>query len=98
MAINTCVTYYRRNRRHSKQTVSLDQILDIPADDTSRADNLRQMYTLISTLKPMDKALILMWLDERSYDEISEVTGLGRNTVASRLRRIKLKLIEKGQQ
>ena len=46
----------------------------------------------------MDKALILMWLDERSYDEISEVTGLGRNTVASRLRRIKLKLIEKGQQ
>ena len=32
------------------------------------------------------------WLDEKSYDEISEITGLNRNNVASRLRRIKMKL------
>lgn len=98
MAINTCVTYYRRNRRHSASTVSLDQILEIPADDSDRAADLHEMYRLISTLEPMEKALILMWLDERSYEEISDVTGLSRNNVASRLRRIKLKLVRKGQE
>lgn len=40
----------------------------------------------------------MMWLDENSYDEISEVTGLARNTVATRLRRIKQKLIDRSQQ
>ncbi len=35
-----------------------------------------------------------MWLDEKSYDEIAEVAGLTRNTVATRLRRIKQKLVE----
>ena len=43
----------------------------------------------------MDKALILMWLDEKSYDEIADMSGLTRNNVATRLRRIKQKLIER---
>lgn len=40
----------------------------------------------------MDKALILMWLDELSYDDIAFNMGIPRNTVASRLYRIKEKL------
>ncbi|MBS5437292.1 MAG: sigma-70 family RNA polymerase sigma factor [Prevotella sp.] len=52
----------------------------------------------LNTPDPMEKALIMMWLDENSYDEISEVTGLARNTVATRLRRIKQKLIDRSQQ
>lgn len=39
-----------------------------------------------------------MWLDEKTYDEIAEVTGLSRNNVASRLRRIKAKLVEYGKE
>lgn len=98
MAINTCVTFYRRNRRNDSRNVSLESILELPGEETSRADKLREMYRLISTLEPLEKALILMWLDERSYDEISQVTGMGRNNVASRLRRIKQKLVKKGQE
>ncbi len=37
-----------------------------------------------------------MWLDERSYDEIAEVTGFTRNNVATRLRRIKQRLVDNG--
>lgn len=98
MAINTCVTFYRRNRRHSSATVSLDAIVDLPDNDDRRAENLKEMYRLISTLRPVDKALILMWLDERTYDEIADVTGMSRNNVASRLRRIKQKLVDKVQE
>ena len=50
------------------------------------------LYASISTLNPMDKALILMWLDELSYEEIANNLGIPRNTVASRLSRIKDKL------
>lgn len=53
---------------------------------------METLHFLISLLSPEEKALIMLWLDEKSYDEISEVTGFNRNTVATKLRRIKEKL------
>lgn len=95
-AINTCVTYFRRTSRHSQGRISLDALAEIPGDDSGqRTAQLKRMYSLIADLGKLDKAIILMWLDEKSYDEIAELTGLGRNAVATRLRRIKLKLAEK---
>lgn len=40
----------------------------------------------------MEKAIILLWLDEYSYDEIADTLGLKRNTVAVKIHRIKDKL------
>lgn len=92
--INTCITSYRRNRRHSN-TVSLDEVLTpVVSDDTSRTAELTELYRLISFLSAVDKAIIMMWLDEKSYDEISEITGMPRNTVASRIHRIKEQLVK----
>lgn len=93
--INTCITCYRRTSR-ADATVSIDDAGPLTADESSRPDDLKEMYRLISCLTPVEKAIIMMWLDEKSYDEISEVTGMPRNTVASRLRRIKSKLVELG--
>lgn len=91
--INTCITCYRR-QRHDNDTVSIDDAPQLAADECSRPDELKEMYRLISCLSAVDKALIMMWLDEKSYDEISDITGMPRNTVASRLRRIKTRLVE----
>lgn len=55
---------------------------------------LRQMHDLIRRLKTRERALILLWLEDFNYDEIAEVVGVGRNTVATSLRRIKQKLME----
>ncbi|MCM1356821.1 MAG: sigma-70 family RNA polymerase sigma factor [Staphylococcus sp.] len=95
-AINTCVTFFRRHNRHSSEMTSLDFASELVADNSSRGDQLKEMYRLISQLSKIDKAIILMWLDERTYDEIAEVTGFTRNNVATRLRRIKQKLIDSG--
>lgn len=95
-ALNTCVTFYRRHNRHSSEMTSLDMAAELMADDSQRAEQLREMYRLISQLSKIDKAIILMWLDERSYDEIAEVTGFTRNNVATRLRRIKQRLVDNG--
>ncbi len=60
--------------------------------DNEYKEKIEWLYALISQLNPMDKALILMWLDELSYEEIAFNMGTPRNTVASRLYRIKEKL------
>lgn len=99
VALNTCVTYFRKSYRHSN-TVPIESILDLTddADSTTHATNLRELYELISTLGNMDKAIIMLWLDEHSYDEISEITGISKNNVASRLHRIRQRLIKQSNQ
>lgn len=94
-SINTCISCHRRTARHSKGRHSLDSIIDLPADDVDTPSQLREMYNMIAALNDVDKSLILMWLDELSYEEISAISGLSRNNVASRLRRIKLKLVRR---
>lgn len=96
--INTCITFYRRTRRHIEGAVPLDTVFDLPAEDDDRMERIAMLYRLISQLSDIDKAVIMMWLDEMSYDEIAEATGITRNTVASRLRRIKVKLAQKAQE
>lgn len=61
--------------------------------DDVRAEQLQELYDLVNQLQPLDKAIVLLWLDEYQYDEIAEIMGMSRNTVATRLRRIKEKLI-----
>lgn len=90
--INTCVTSFRRHSKHNSN-LPLDEASAITADESSRPEELKELYHLIEMLNDIDKAIIMMWLDENSYDEISDVTGMTRNTVASRIRRIKERLV-----
>ena len=50
------------------------------------------MYSLIKRLNKVDRMFILLWLDEKSYDEIAEITGTNRTHVAIKLHRKKEKL------
>ncbi|MDE5750401.1 MAG: sigma-70 family RNA polymerase sigma factor [Duncaniella sp.] len=100
LALNTCVTYHRRNIRHSDGRVALDDAVHIEGDagDDTHMRQLHTLYRLISGLSPLDKALILMWLDEKSYDEIADLSGLSRGNIATRLRRIKQKLVDRNSE
>lgn len=93
VCLNTCVSSWRRNGKH-KDNVRIEQIVEPSAADYEQRERLELLHYLISQLSPSEKALIMMWLDEKSYDEISEVTGFNRNTVATKLRRIKEKLTD----
>ncbi len=97
VALNTCVTFYRKHGR-ADSSASLDSVADIADCSQEHAYLLRQMYVLISQLDPMDKGIILMWLDSRPYEEIAEVTGLSRANVASRIHRIRQRLVKKSNE
>lgn len=92
IALNTCITFFRRHGKHSS-VERLDQSATQLADETDdRTTRLRFMYRLIGRLDKLDKAIVMLWLDEHSYDEISSITGLTRANVASRLHRIRKRL------
>lgn len=91
VSLNACISYCRRNRRH-RTAQPLAEALAIADDDPALRERMSELAALLARLDPMEKALMALWLDELSYDEIAAVTGLQRNTVASRLHRIRLKL------
>ena len=53
---------------------------------------LKELYYLIGQLGQLDKSIILLYLEEKSYEDISEITGLTVTNVATKLNRIKDKL------
>ena len=93
VSFNTCVSYQRKERK-AKDTISIDHVIDLPGDqDSDLLERYNAMHRLIRQLNFEDRAIILMWLDEKSYDEIAELMGINRNTLAVRLKRIKEKLV-----
>ncbi len=91
LALNTCITWQRRNKRHSLG-VAIDAGFDIPDSSADSASDIAELYALISRLDAFDKALITLWLDEKSYDEISAILGISKTNVATRLHRVKNRL------
>ena len=90
ITLYTCLSFVRKRRRRPVH-VPLALDTDLYEDD-GRNGRIREMYALVSRLAPADKALILLWLEEHSYEEIAQITGLTRSNVAVKLMRIKEKL------
>ncbi len=62
-----------------------------PAADP-REEHLQALFAAIATLSPLNKAIVLLYLDEVSYEEIASITGLTKSNVSVRLVRIKKEL------
>lgn len=91
VCVNTCLFSLRKLSPKIK-TISFEELPSVhfqTDNDSELREKLEWLYSMMARLNPMDKALILMWLDELSYEEIASNMGIPRNTVASRLYRIK---------
>lgn len=97
VAFNTCVSTTRKNKIRDSMKDSLFDHTDLSnIDSNDKRDNIEKLHYIISKLPLEQRVIILMWLDEKSYDEMAKVTGLPRNTLATKLRRIKEKIIKIG--
>lgn len=90
VTLNTCVSTVRRRREAPES--DLIELYNVIDDSEERRRMVAEMHDCIAMLSPIDKAIVLAWLDEFSYDEIATMVGIPRNTVATRLRRAKEKL------
>ena len=90
IGLNTCISFFRKSKTRPV-IVPITVDLEAFADD-EKSGQLRELYRMINRLGQLERAIILLWLEERSYQEIAEITGLSRPNVAVKINRIKEKL------
>lgn len=91
VALNTCITWDRKKKRGVKaEPLSMDiDPFDNSAENTRQANMLRER---IVRLNPFDRAIVLLWLENLSYEEIGQIVGISTSNVSVRLVRIKEQL------
>ena len=93
IALNTCISFIRKEK-NVPEIVTLTPYESewMTEEQDSFQLMLKELYYLIGQLGQLDKSIILLYLEEKSYEEISEITGLTVTNVATKLNRIKEKL------
>lgn len=91
IALNTAISGLRKKR---VLTTELDAVTYQIKDekDENLAENLQLLYKAINHLTSIEKSIILLYLEDKPYDEIAEITGITANYVAVKMNRIKEKL------
>ncbi|SHF53536.1 RNA polymerase sigma-70 factor, ECF subfamily [Bacteroides luti] len=92
ITLNTCITFIRKEK-NIPEIVSLTQEAEwLTEEEDSFREMLVELYRLINCLGQLDKSIILLYLENKDYAEIAEITGLTVTNVATKLSRIKDKL------
>ncbi len=92
IALNTAISYYRNDSKHKNKKVSIDQSvisLSNSEDAPEQDEKIVMLYQFIENLNEMDKALILLYLDDNKYAVIAEILGISETNVATKIYRIK---------
>ncbi|MFZ6009838.1 MAG: RNA polymerase sigma factor [Bacteroidota bacterium] len=93
IALNTSITHLNKAKRRGN-SVPIDQAILNRMDqkDTVTEERIALLYEQIKVLSSVEKGLILLYLEEKSYEEIASITGFTTSNVGTRLNRIKQKL------
>lgn len=94
VALNTAISDFRKEIRKPERkpiTSSEFQIPDISQFEDEH-DNLSLLKQAVQQLSKIEKAIIMLYLDEKSYEEMSEVMGITKSNIGVKLNRIKTKL------
>ena len=95
VALNTAIFYYRSDSKHTSKRVPLDaSIIALSSSNSELDENVVMLYKFIEQLHDLDKALILLYLDDHKHKDIAEILGLSETNVATKISRIKKTLRE----
>jgi len=95
VALNVAISFYRQEKKFkSHDSISEELIVfeENPDEKKEVENNLNLLQGFINELKEIDKAIILLYLDDKSHREIAEITGFTETNVATKINRIKEKL------
>lgn len=92
VTLNVCLTHFNKQKR-KVSTVALDQIHFEPAGTDDRTkEQVDILYRAIRQLKEIDRAVILLYLEEKSYKEMAEILGMSVTNIGAKINRIKTQL------
>ncbi|MCE4566351.1 sigma-70 family RNA polymerase sigma factor [Maribellus sp. CM-23] len=94
VALNTAITTFKKSKRRPDQnllTYENFQIVD-EAYDTETEEKIKELHKAINYLTGIEKSIVLLFLEDKKYEEIAEITGITQNYVRVKMNRIKKKL------
>jgi RNA polymerase sigma-70 factor (ECF subfamily) len=99
IALNVAISFYRKEKKWSVKNdfYNEDSIFSIVDEDENENEteldyNIKLLQEFINNLNELNKALMLLYLEEKPYDEIAEILGITKTNVATKISRLKLKL------
>jgi RNA polymerase sigma-70 factor, ECF subfamily len=93
IALNVAISAYRRERTRARYIIAADErVLQVAGEPQMGSENIEQLYALIESLEPLDRALVLLVLDGHGYRDIGEVLGLSESNVGTKLERLKKRM------
>ena len=98
VALNTAITQFRKSKKATTTPELLEPFVAPAAETDTEEEQLQSMYRAIAKLSELDKAIVLLYLDDYPYDDIGRVMGITPNHVAVKMSRIKTKLQSLTQQ
>lgn len=92
VALNTAISYYRAGRHRTTLPLSEVHLTIEESNDPLGTERLAGLQHCIRQLNEFDRALILLYFEEKTYREMAEIMGISETNTATRLSRIKEKL------
>ena len=91
VSLNTCLSAERKKKRKA-ETIPLTMDINLFEDSDEDTRQVRMLRERIGRLGPFDRAIVLLWLENLSYDEIGAIVGISAKNVSVRLVRIREQL------
>ncbi len=96
IALNVAISFARGDGRRRRHAVPLDETLhdlaDVNAPHPDQQLQLKALQAFIAALKPLDRALLLLYLEERSYRDIADILGISETNAATKVGRLKQRI------
>lgn len=94
VALNTAISNFRKESRKPERTSLTDDEFEIPdiSDLSEQSERIQMLKHAIDQLTQVEKAIIMLYLEDKNYDEIAEIMGITRSNTGVKLNRIKSKL------
>jgi len=94
VALNTAITQFKKAKRRPDQNrLSYDNFqVEDDSYDTETEENIKHLHRAVAQLSGVEKSIVLLYFEEKKYEEIAEITGITQNYVRVKMNRIKKKL------
>lgn len=98
IALNVAISFYHKEKKSNRLISFQDSLIDIEDKDDDLSyveENINLLQQFINELKELDKALMILYLESKNYNEIAEILGITATNVATKINRIKDKMRQK---
>lgn len=97
VSMNVAISYYRKEKRALQFSPYSEELIKVETENKQgeNDEKLKMLYQFIQELKEIDKSVLILYLDDKSHREISEIVGISESNVGTKINRIKEQLKKK---